>query len=142
MHSYTDKRRPARRQAKRRHSWRKGYLQFAGISLVSHPEAAIVAVMDPRLVGVIQRIAKGQHDCALCRATLELDPDMGDDALGVVGFLHGDVGDDVGAIGVAVCCACTRALGDDGVGRALSLSFAAEFCGGGEILEVAQGGTA
>jgi hypothetical protein len=126
----TNKRAPAQRR----------FFQLQSFRVLSHPEEVIRALVDPRLVGLFRRVMRGQHDCAICQTALNLDP-TSVSSPGVVGFLHGNLGDEVDAVAVAACVACTLKLGDEGASRALCQEFADSCCGGGTV-ELVQGGTA
>jgi hypothetical protein len=117
-----------------------GIIQLQHYRVATHPEEAIRAMIDPRMVGLFRRVLKRQHDCALCQTTLDLDPES-DSSPGLMGFLHGDFGKDVDAVCVAACVACTLKLGDEGASRALCQEFV-DTCAGGGTVQLVQGGTA
>jgi hypothetical protein len=114
--------------------------QLQSFRVLTHPEECLKASVDPNMVGLFRRVRKGEHDCALCQTSLNLDP-TSDSSLGFMGYLHGDLGKDVDAVAVAACVGCTLKLGDEKVTRAIGQEFADSCCGGGTV-EVVQGGTA
>jgi hypothetical protein len=114
--------------------------QLQPFRVLSHPEECMMALIDPRLVPLFKRIIRGGHDCAICQATMNLDP-TSDSSPGVVGFVHGDLGAGIDAVAVAACVACTLKLGDEGASRAICQEFVDSCAGGGTVATV-QGGTA
>ena len=114
--------------------------QFQCYCVLTHPEETIRALVDPRLVGLFRRMIRGQHDCSICRRTLNLDP-TSDDSPGVVGYMHGDLPDEIAVVGVAACCGCVKKLGAVEVARTVGQMFVDELCGGGTV-EMVQAGTA
>jgi hypothetical protein len=114
--------------------------QLQAYRLLSHPAETIKALIDPRLVGLFQRILRGGQDCALCQTTLNLDPESLASP-GIAGFGHGDLGTGIDVVAVAACVACTLKLGDEGVTRAIGQEFV-DSCAGGGTVELVQGGVA
>ena len=114
--------------------------QLQAYRVLTHPEEAARALIDPRLVELFRRIMKGGQDCALCRTCLNFDPESLASP-GIVGFVHGDFPEEVEIVAVAACVACTLRLGDEGVTCALGQDFVDLCCGGGTV-EVVQGGVA
>ena len=119
----------------------KGIFQLQCYCVLTHAMDHFMAIADPIIVGVLSRVAKGKCDCVICRRTLDLKSFGGDSTPGILGYMHGDLPDEVNAVGVAVCCACVRELGDKKAAMTISQMFVNE-CGGGGTVELVQGGTA
>ena len=64
--------------------------QLHAYRVLTHPEDAVRALIDPRLVELFRRIMKGGQDCALCRTCLNFDPESLASP-GIAGFVHGDL---------------------------------------------------
>jgi hypothetical protein len=119
---------------------RQRHFQLQAYRVLSHPAETLMAVTDKITARMLNRIAKGGHDCAICGATLNLDP-KSDSSPGIIGYLHGDFPKDIDGIGVTVCCDCVTRLGDKEAARTTVQMFLDEKCGGGTVTEL-QGGTA
>jgi hypothetical protein len=101
--------------------------------VLSDPTEVIRASIDPRLVGLLERIMRGGHDCAICQTTLNLNPES-TASPGLLGFAHGAT-----TVAMAACVRCVVVLGDQGAEIAMCEGFAAAIDG---TVEVLQGGRA
>jgi hypothetical protein len=113
---------------------------FQFYRVLTHPDEVIRASIDPKMVGLLRRVIKGQHDCAICRTTLNLDPNDCSSP-GLLGYLHGDFTKDIDVVAVAACVACVRKLGNEATAKTVSQIFADDVLGGGHVEQV-QCGTA
>ena len=116
-------------------------LQFHCYCTHTHPAQKAMAMDDPLTRELLRRISWGEHDCYICRRTLDLKSRDGDSTPGVVGYVHGDLPKDMEGIAMAACTACARKLGDQETSRQITQMFADEQCGGGAV-SLVQGGVA
>ena len=116
-------------------------LQFHCYCTHTHPAQKAMAMDDPLTRELLRRISWGEHDCYICRRTLDLKSRDGDSTPGVVGYVHGDLPKDMEGIAMAACTACARKLGDQETSRQITQMFADEQCGGGTV-SLVQGGVA
>lgn len=103
----------------------------------THREEHPKALIDPNLTGLFRRIIRGQHDCYICRRTLDLDP-VSDTSPGLICYAHGDRPQ---VVGMAACRACAVKLGNEQTARMIGEMFVDECCCGGTV-ELVQGGNA
>jgi hypothetical protein len=116
--------------------------QLQAYRVLTSPVEKLMAITDPITVRMLGRIAAGKHDCVLCGAALNLNPES-DSSPALVGYWHGKFSEDVNEVGVAACCACALELGDEEVARRIGQVFANEILRDGEAtIELVKGGVA
>jgi len=110
----------------------QSHFGFQCYRVLSDPVEVIKASIDPRLIGLFRRILRGGHDCAICRTTLNLDPESSASP-GLMGYAHGNID-----VAMAACVTCTLRLGDEGAERAMCQEFADEIGGKVEVLQAGR----
>jgi hypothetical protein len=116
-----------------------GIVQFQAYAVLTYPEQRLLAMTDPRTREMLRRISWFEHDCYICNRTMDLASHDGDATPGIIGYMHGDLPDEIGAVTVAVCSACVRKLGDDATALQVSQMFIDEHFGGGHVEHVQCG---
>ena len=115
----------------------KSYFALQAYRVLSNPVEKMLAVTDANTVRMLARIAAGNHDCIICRALLNIDPES-DSSPGLVGYWHGT---GIDAIAVTACVGCVLELGDEKVVKRIGQIFKDEILRDGEAtIELVQGG--